>query len=159
MSDNEEPITYDYTDQKVHAIWYYWDGPRTGVADLGDQTVYYFSLFSESGEFSDLFLLWPISDDVLDLVKEDRAILHRWLKAKADGLISDNNSFGTLPGDETRQKELESLLEEALRIRPALCYEAIGHFRHDEQAKLQGAVWDEVMKVSWKIVRLPTSGF
>jgi hypothetical protein len=57
--------------ERVHAIEYFWDGPRSGVADFGAKPHAFDSQFDEAvDDWSDEYVLTPIDEPTLTRVRE-----------------------------------------------------------------------------------------
>ena len=67
--------------ERVHSLVDYWEGPRSGVADLHGMPHTFECVFDElADQWSDLFVLQPIDAGTLALVQENWA---RWLRWQA----------------------------------------------------------------------------
>jgi hypothetical protein len=61
----------DESDERVHAVEEFWDGPRSGVADVGGEPHAFDSVFDEAlDDWSDEFFLRPIDAPTLTRVVE-----------------------------------------------------------------------------------------
>ena len=123
--------------EPVHTVTDYYDGPRGGVADfLGVPHVYRSLWLDVSGLDSDedRFELSPISRDALALVREDWAIWQRFEHAYHAGAITvaepiDEATWGALPEELARYRELRAILNGVLAIDPTLRLIARAEFR------------------------------
>lgn len=102
--------------ETVYALWYYWDGPREGVADCRGQPHAFVSEWNEEADdFGEAFLLKPISDETFRMVMEDWAIHRRWEAAVSQGLATFD-THPPSPDDRSRHEELRHLLCEPLSV-------------------------------------------
>jgi hypothetical protein len=90
------------TYERVHTIWDYYDGPRSGIADYAGVPHYYLSEFDEEkDEYTDTFLLRQIDDATFQLILKQWKIWRIWELAFHSGQ-RDKSSHPALPGqDET----------------------------------------------------------
>jgi hypothetical protein len=81
-----EPVT---NPERVYTIADYYDGPREGVADFQGKRHIYKCQFSEAeDDWTDLFWLMEINQDLLELAKEQWAIFLRWSSELKLGNVS-----------------------------------------------------------------------
>ena len=63
----------------VHAVWDFYDSPRTGVADYRGQPHYFSCQWdSAADDYSHTYALSPIDSGTFDLVMEQWAIWRKW---------------------------------------------------------------------------------
>ena len=114
-------------------ITHYYDGPRGGVADYAGKPHLYASLFDDAADdWSGMFLLMPIEEEVFVLALEDWRIWRRWETAYRVGKTSLEAPC-TLPEDRARREELKRLIGTRLEVIPALAIKARGEFRDGVQ--------------------------
>jgi len=100
----------------VHTVTDYWDGPRVGIANFNGKPHYYKCIFDElSDDWSSVFLLHPIAEEIFQLCLEDWSIWKRWIAAFEAGQASDA-THPALPEDRVRHEELSAVL--ALYMKP-----------------------------------------
>lgn len=106
----------------------YYDGPRKGIASFRGQPHFYDFIFAEAqGEYSDLYHLTPISQQVFELAKEDWAIWKKWESAYHSGKVT-LQSHPALPQDRARYAEIRAILDSALTTNEAECTVQRGSF-------------------------------
>jgi hypothetical protein len=65
--------------EKVHTIREFWDGIRSGVADLNGLPHYFSCLFDErADDYSDLFRLYPVCTEFMKMELEQWSIYRAW---------------------------------------------------------------------------------
>jgi hypothetical protein len=102
--------------ERVHTVWDYWDGPREGIADFQGKPHIYKCQFSETeDEYTDLFWLMAIDEEVLGLAKEQHAIFLRW-RAEFDRGNASAESHPALPADRVRHSESRTILADKLQL-------------------------------------------
>ncbi len=107
----------------------YFDGPRGGIADYQGRPHLYESIFDDdAGEYSDIFRLSPIPEDLFELALEDWQIWLRWETAFHNGTTSQD-THPALPADRQRHDELDAILKDRLSIDESNCFTALGEFR------------------------------
>jgi hypothetical protein len=97
--------------ERVYAVWDYYDGILTGVADYGGVPHYFQRDWNpkESDELP-IFELTPIEPAMFELVQEQWQIFRTWELAAAYGEVSHDTHPG-LPGQHERYAELEEVLQ------------------------------------------------
>lgn len=112
----------------IYTVTDYWDGRRKGVAAFQGRPVYYENLFdAQADDYTDIFLLTPISADLLQLAREEFQIFLRWRAAFDRG----EESLGThpaLPKDQHRFEEISPILRNNLRTDPTKAIKASAEF-------------------------------
>ena len=63
--------------EKVHTETNWYDGPRSGTADIGGAP-HFFVTDTTAGAPEDQFLVWPIQPDILELERRNYAIFVEW---------------------------------------------------------------------------------
>jgi hypothetical protein len=112
--------------ETIYTITDYYDGPRGGVANFRGMPHVYKSIWDDSeDDWSDAFLLQPISDEVLRLAMEDWRIWMRWRDAFHSGQTTIE-THPALPADRERHDEIAAILKPRLNIDPkqATCVRA-----------------------------------
>ena len=127
--------------ETVHTMTDYYDGPRAGVADFRGAPHVYESEFLDSlNNYTELFRLSPIPDDLFQLALEDWDIWLRWDAARKRG-ETPQETHPALPIDRARHDELEKLLNVKLVIDPSNCVIATAEFR----------VVDAILEARWTV--------
>jgi hypothetical protein len=93
----------------VENAWY--DGPRAGVADVGGAPHYYASLFDETRETLDTFVVWPIDRASLALEIEQWRIFVEWDTRIEAGVVPVESHPGS--GGNPRWNEIDALLQQS----------------------------------------------
>lgn len=137
--------------EKIYAVFDYYDGVLTGIADFKGIPHYFARSFNKNQDEyeSDHFFLKPIDEKTLQLAMEDWAIWERWYTSK-----SPIDTHPALPKDRERHEEIEKILAERLTIDTETAIEAQGDIQPDHSdvefdpatnpfAKLQ---------VKWKLI-------
>lgn len=93
----------------VENEWY--DGPRSGIADVNGKPHRFKSLFDEKDdEYLGTFLVWAIDADELALEQEQWQIFVAWNERNEVGTVGVDSHPGH-PGTNRRWDELATLLE------------------------------------------------
>jgi len=105
--------------ERVLMIWDYYDGPREGLALYNGLPHYFKCIFDESiDEYSDVFELYPVGDEFLELAQEQDEIFREWLNRYSKGLASRETHPGHR-GVNPKFDELSDLLDSAIqRLKP-----------------------------------------
>jgi hypothetical protein len=118
----------------VHTISGWYDGPRTGAADFEGKPYWYRSVYLDSEIWypdEDRFELTPLTEEALSWELETKRIFERWDAARKDGSVvwnqDDEASFGAMPEDMSRYRDLIKKLEDYLS-RTAPEFMAHGNF-------------------------------
>lgn len=65
--------------ERVHAVWDYCDGIRTGIADLDGAPHYFVSQFDEAADdYSEWFRLYPVDTEFMERAMRNWAIWQAW---------------------------------------------------------------------------------
>jgi hypothetical protein len=65
--------------EQVYAVWDYYDGARTGIADLNGAPHYFASQFDlAADDYSDNFRLYPVDAEFMDRAMRNWAIYRAW---------------------------------------------------------------------------------
>ncbi len=112
----------------VHSVLDYYDGPRSGVADFGGVPhVYECDWSDEADDYSDIYLLVPLPEEVFKLALEDWAIWRRWEAAFHRGEASQE-THPALPQDRERHTELQNRLAPFMKVDSRECFRAKASF-------------------------------
>lgn len=107
--------------EKVFTVMDYYDGPRQGIANFNGSPYFYDCIFShEKQDYSDLYQLTPISNEVFELSMEDWAIWERWQRAFHKGTAPEN-THPALPEDRVRHEAIKVTLDKELTTNMEIC--------------------------------------
>jgi hypothetical protein len=142
------PMAFD----TMYTMTDYYDGPRKGVANYHGVPHLYESCWADIKSESDVFMLTPISADVLALAQEDWDIWLRWSAAYHAGLTT-LDTHPALPKDRARHDELVMLLAPSLttNLETALAAKANFDFTQVDESR------NRLMKVEWNRVDIDPS--
>ncbi len=97
--------------ETVHAVWDFYDGPRTGIADYRGQPHYFSCQWDAiADDYGSIYALSPIDSNTFDLVVEQWAIWRKWELAFNAGQVSSDSHPG-LGGRDYRYDELQVILQ------------------------------------------------
>jgi hypothetical protein len=114
--------------ERVYAVWEYYDGIRSGVADFRGEPHYFEQPWSEQlDDYLPTFLLKAISQSTLIEVLEQAQIFRDWEAAFHRGEVEQDTHPG-LPGQNPRYAELEATLKAKLAEPDLVCKHAQGLF-------------------------------
>jgi hypothetical protein len=115
--------------ERVYSVTDYFDGPRSGVAEFFGQPHRYQCKFDEKlDDWSESFLLTPISSDILALELEQWALWRKWELAFHRGDVPQNSHPG-LGGTDARYDELKSIIKDRSAEESPATWRAKGLFR------------------------------
>jgi hypothetical protein len=113
--------------EEVFTVTDYYDGPRKGVANYHGQPHFYDCIFAEQGQdYSNLYRLTPVSQELFLLALEDWAIWKRWERA-FHGEV-DHTAHPALPSERDRHLLIQSQLDERLQTDVEQCIVCSGAF-------------------------------
>jgi hypothetical protein len=136
--------------ETVHTMTDWYDGPRRGVAMVDGRPHLYESCWNDiDSDEETLYLLTPISEELLANAIEDWEIWKRWSHAHKLGNASIE-SHPALPSDHARHAQLAALLKKQLIIDEHCKLVAIAKFRYNADAKPN-------MEAEWVIVNYDQS--
>jgi hypothetical protein len=140
------------TIERVYAIWDYYDGIRTGIADFMGVPHYFEQEWSEQEQdYLPIFSLKPIAQSTLIQVLEQWQIFRAWELAFHRGELEQSTHPG-LPGQNARYAELESVLKSTLADSSSARQCARGEFSLvPDQPSMPKGVMREV-QVEWQPV-------
>jgi hypothetical protein len=100
--------------EAVFTIDDYRDGPRSGVANFHGAPHFYECIFDEQADdYSNSYLLIPLSQEAFQAAIESWQIFLRWRTAHDLGKASDE-THPALPEDKNRDNETKQLLNQAI---------------------------------------------
>lgn len=113
----------------VHAVYDYWDQPRSGVADFKGKPHWFERIFDEKrDEYSSEFWLIPLSSKGMVLVKQQFDIFLRWREAFDRGEV-DHSTHPALPQEKETFESLQLALEKELAGEAAHRFKMVGQFK------------------------------
>jgi hypothetical protein len=115
--------------ERVHSVWEYWDGVRTGIAELEGVPHYFASQFDcAEDEYSDEFKLYPIDVEVVTRAARFHEIYRNWEQAfyRGEAKSETHPGFG---GIDAEYDELKSWLDVQLARLPPLAIQYVASFR------------------------------
>ena len=81
--------------ERVHAVWDYYDGVRTGVADIDGAPHYFAARFDAvEDEYSDLFTVYPVNGQFMEHVARQWTIFRNWQRRYHSGEIGGETHPG-----------------------------------------------------------------
>ncbi|MCX2181021.1 hypothetical protein KV205_10815 [Streptomyces sp. SKN60] len=95
--------------ERVYAESDWYDGPRAGLADIGGRPHYFRSDEYDHADEADEYRVWPASEAVVGLEREQWAIFARWNERSEAGEVGPESHPGH-GGIDARYDELEQLL-------------------------------------------------
>ncbi|WP_051370777.1 hypothetical protein [Mesorhizobium loti] len=123
----ENEPNYDW--EAVYTFHDYYDGPRKGIADYrGKAHAYECEWDGQSDDWSETFLLSPITNEQLNAVKERWLIWQRYKANFHAGNLQPGDKHPALAGDWPRYTELSPIVDDAMRVDVALALRAIPEF-------------------------------
>jgi hypothetical protein len=140
--------------EAVHTVIDYYDGPRKGIANYQGFPHFYECVFDATqDDYSDLYQLTPIDEQVFQLALEDWGIWKRWEAAYHSGQ-TDLETHPALPKDRSRHEELKSILDIALQSSPKAIIRA-GKFSALADSELPPGMLRS-LQVEWTIPGAPS---
>jgi hypothetical protein len=134
--------------EPVFTVTDYYDGPRQGIANYSGAPHYYDCVFSdEKQDYTSVYRLTPVSDEVFQLALEDWAIWKRWEQAFHTRQTS-LETHPALPEDAARHREIESLAAESLKTNPSTSIIREGNFIVLKRAEVRGVLADLLVRWS-----------
>ena len=104
--------------EEVFTVTDYYDGPRQGIANFLGSPHFYDCIFSDQKQdFTSVYHLTPVTDQILQLALEDWAIWKRWECAFRSG-STGADTHPALPEDAVRHREIEALVADSLKTDP-----------------------------------------
>jgi len=135
--------------ERVHAVWDYYDGVRTGLADLDGAPHYFASQFDEDADdYSDNFRLYPVDATFMERAMRSGAIFQAWERRFHSG----EAQLETHPGNggiNVEYDELKSWLDQKVGQLQALPTHYRAKFRvlPGQEASPKGVLRE--MEVTW----------
>jgi hypothetical protein len=129
--DEEQLIVDGF--ERVYAELEWYDGPRAGLADVEGKPHYFQSDDYDHADGADEYRVWPASQAVVELEREQWAIFARWNERYEAGTVGSETHPG-LGGIDARYDEL-SLLLAPHRQAPDDARPLVGEVRFDAGAR------------------------
>jgi hypothetical protein len=134
--------------EPVFTMTEYYDGPVKGIANFMGKAHFYERVFDKAkDEYSNLFLLTPISAESFELAIEDWAIWRRWETAYHTGK-ADIGSHPALPNEANRHAELKQILDKSLVTDRDNAITRVGQFEVLGESDLPKGVF-RALQVKW----------
>ena len=134
--------------ERVHIEIGWYDGPREGICEINGKLHRFVSEFSEEmDDYTDLFKIYPVSDDIYKLEKEQWKIFVEWNYKYEKGEVSVDSH----PANNNRWKEIDKLLEEERKNVPENVKVAKARFERIERKNRYEESGPDY-KLSWSIL-------
>lgn len=123
------------TYEKIHTIQDWWDGPREGVADYKGKPHVFTRVFDEDlDDYSDFFLLTPITEEEFHLIMEGNEIWKRWVMDFEERLVP-LSSHPCLPEERARYEEIKALTQHLFDANQTSSLSVMGEVRWNPDAE------------------------
>jgi hypothetical protein len=140
------------TFERVHTVWEYFDGPRTGLADYCGRPHYFVCNFDSGADgYSDSFTLAHVDDETFALALKEWAIWREWETAFHAGTATQDSHpgfKGNNPTYDAYKAELKKRLANTSRLPSPL--RAIFRAISGNETMPQGMM--RPLEVSWQDV-------
>lgn len=121
--------------EKVHSVWDFYDGPRTGIADYNGSPHYFACTWDVvSDDYGESYSLSPIDAETLALALEQQDLWRKWEDAFHAGTVTSETHPG-LGGRDARYDELQNLVQSRLNALPPPRIHACASFQQDPAAE------------------------
>ena len=115
--------------EKVHAVWEFYDGPRTGIADYRRQPHYFSCQWDPTlDDYSETYTLIPINAETFTLALEQARLWQEWELAFHSGQVSADSHPGH-GGRNLRYDELQLLLRSRISALASPSVQAVADFQ------------------------------
>jgi hypothetical protein len=134
--------------ERVHIIWDFYDGVRTGIADLNGGPHYFASLYDENEEHSDNFNLYPVAPEFMQRAVRNWDIYRAWERKFHSG-ETDFKAHPGHHGTNAEYDELKSRLDYQITRLQALptLYRAKFRALHGQEGLPRGMLRE--LEVAW----------
>lgn len=133
--------------EEVFTVTDYYDGPRGGIANFNAEPHLYDCIFGGE-DYSNLYRLTPVSQELFLLALEDWEIWKRWERAFHAGEVNQD-SHPALPAERDRHMHIQSLLDEQLKTDKERCIIRAGAFaKAGTEAAARGILVELVVRWS-----------
>jgi hypothetical protein len=135
--------------ERVHAIWDFFEGPRSGVADYGGEPHHFINEFDDDNDdYTDKFTLRRIDPATFDLIVKQWTIWRTWELAFHKGQ-RDKSSHPALPGQDETYAQLGIEIKTEIDTLTTTAIEATATFRpRADQPELPKGMLGE-QEVAW----------
>jgi hypothetical protein len=134
--------------ETVFTVTDYYDGPRQGIANYLGSPHFYDCIFSDKKQdFSCMYHLTPVGDQIFRLALEDWAIWKRWEHAFKSG-ETGMDTHPALPEDAGRHREIEALVAGSLKTDPSRSIVRAARFLAARNAEVGSGVLADLL-VKW----------
>jgi hypothetical protein len=117
------------TYERIYAIWDYFEGPRSGIADYLGVPHHFVNDFDEDKEdYTDKFTLRPIDNTTLQMIQRQWDIWRSWELAFHNGQ-RDKASHPALPGQDETYAQLGIEIKTEIETNTARTIVALAAFR------------------------------
>lgn len=139
--------------ERVHMVWDFYDGVRSGIADYRGAPNHFDCAFDgDKDEYSDVYRLWPVDSELLDLATEQWHRYTAWERRVHSGEVSRETHPGHR-GQDPRYDELEDRIDHRLKALGAPVSRALATFRACSDAPELPAGNLRELEVEWVDVR------
>lgn len=115
--------------ERVYMVWDFYDGARSGLACFGGEPHYFDCEFDHvHAEYTDIYQLWPIDQQLLALATEQWRIYESWERRFHSGEVPETTHPGHR-GQNARYDDLEDEIDRRLSFLSAPACRARGEFR------------------------------
>lgn len=133
--------------EEVFTVTDYYDGPRGGIANFNGEPHLYDCIFGKH-DYSNLYWLTPVSQDLFLLALEDWAIWKRWERGFHAGEVNQD-SHPALAAERDRHLHIQSLLDQQLKTDKERCIIRAGAFANaGTEAATQGILVELIVRWS-----------
>jgi hypothetical protein len=135
--------------EHVHAVWAYYDGPRSGVADYTGQPHHYHCEWDNAADdYSRSFALTPLDAETLSLTDERESIWREWEKLFHRGKVAQS-THPALPGQHPRYQDLTTEINARLAAisAPRKYAQAVFRALPGQETRPQGVMRE--LEVEW----------
>lgn len=138
--------------EKVHTVWEYYDGPRTGIADYQGKPHYFACTSDDTSHnyYGDSYGLSPIDAETLAFALEQWDLWRKWEHAFYSGKVTEESHPGH-GGQDARYDELQGLLQSRLAALPAPCIHALASFEAEFTSERPPAGVMRPLLVKWSV--------
>lgn len=133
--------------EAVHTITDWYDGARSGVADLNGEPHYFENHWNEGEQYwSEIYLLLTLDAETFALAIEDWEIWLRWENAFKEGKTTQE-THPALPEDRERHNEIENILTERLVVSTETSVKATAEFHYGQPTRVRWHLVEDSIKL------------
>jgi hypothetical protein len=131
--------------ESVFAIYDFWDGPRTGIAEFMNAPHFFECVFDQDkDEWSNSFFLIPLGPEAFVAGMDTWNIFLRW-RAAFDAGKTSLDTHPALPEDRTKYEESSRILKGEISSGRGNLIQRLGQFEHVEKPDARGLL------ASWRV--------